>query len=197
MISAVTRNSPVDYLARAIVLTGVTVPNFIIGIVVLYILLSRFHYTPPLQFAAFRVDPSSNLQQFVRPVAILAVSPTASIARLTRSQMLEVMGEDYVRTARAKGLGGGTVLRRHVLRNALPPIFGLLASIVGLLLSGTVIVEVLFSLPGIGSALLLGVQNRDYPLVQGIVLLLGVAFILISSVLDVSIAWIDPRTRNA
>ena len=197
MLSAITRNSIFDYILRLLVLTGVVLPLFIVAIIILYILLDKFHYSPPLRYTSIISSPSQNIKQFVWPVLLLAVAPCASVSRLSRSQFLEVLREDYVRTARAKGLREYHVLTRHVLKNALPPIFGLVASILGLLISGTVIAEVIFALPGIGSALLLGIQNRDYPLVQGIVLLIGVTFILISTGLDVAIGWLDPRTREA
>lgn len=195
IVSATMRDTAVDYAARMVVLTGITLPNFVLGIILLYVLLTRFHYSPSLQYSAFIGHPGANLKEFVWPVALLAIPMGASVARLTRSQLLEVLREDYVRTAKAKGLSRLVILRRHVMRNALSPILGLIASVVGLLLSGTVVVEVLFSLPGIGSGLLLGVQNRDYPLVEGIVLILAFAFLCISFFLDVLYAWLDPRVQ--
>lgn len=130
------------------------------------------------------------------PVIILAFGPMASISRLTRSQMLEVLREDYIRTATAKGLRPSAVIMRHALRNALPPVLALIASIIGALVGGAVVVERLFSLPGMGTALVAGVNYHDYPLVQGIVLFVGLGFILVSFTLDIAVAWFDPRVRD-
>ncbi len=195
VISALRRNSLTDYGLRLLVLTGGTVPNFVIGIALIYVLLTRFSYTPPLQFIRFTEAPLENLGQFSWAVMILALRPLASISRLTRSQVLEVLNEDYVRTATAKGLNRRAVVWRHVLPNAMTPVFGLMVTVIGSLVAGTVIVELLFSLPGMGRGLLLAIQNRDYPLVQGLVLLFGSLFVVMSLMLDIVVARIDPRIR--
>jgi peptide/nickel transport system permease protein len=195
VLSATRRNSPLDYLARGTAIAGICTPQFVLGIIILFILLRFFNYSPPFSYASLFEDPSTNLQQFLWPVLILALGPMAAISRLTRSQMLEVLREDYVRTAVAKGLSPRLVIFRHALRNALPPVIALIASTVGTLIGGAVVVERLFSLPGIGMGLISGVAYYDYPLVQGIVLMVGVGFIIVSLVLDIIVGWLDPRIR--
>ena len=196
-VSAVRRNSTIDYLARATAIAGICTPQFVVGIIVLFVLLRFFHYSPPFAYVPLIEQPRQNLEQFLWPVIILAIGPTASISRLTRSQMLEVLREDYIRTATAKGLRPRTVLLRHALRNALPPVMALVASVVGALIGGAVVVERLFSLPGMGTALISGVSRKDYPLVQGVVLFVGLGFIVISLLLDLAVGWLDPRVRDA
>ncbi|MEI7924920.1 MAG: ABC transporter permease [Chloroflexota bacterium] len=197
VISATNRNTPIDYAARVTAIAGICTPQFVLGIVILFVLLRFFDYSPPFSYASLFEEPSVNLQQFLWPVLILALGPMAAISRLTRSQMLEVLREDYVRTATAKGLTNRAVIMRHALRNALPPVIALIASTVGALIGGAVVVERLFSLPGIGMALISGVAYHDYPLVQGIVLLVGTSFIVVSLTLDVVVGWLDPRIRDA
>ena len=197
VISATRRNSLIDYAARGMAITGICTPQFVLGIIVLFVLLRFFNYSPPFSYASLFEDPSTNLQQFLWPVIILALGPTAAISRLTRSQMLEVLREDYVRTATAKGLPPRVVIVRHALRNALPPVVALIASTVGTLIGGAVVVERLFSLPGMGMALISGVAYYDYPLVQGIVLFVGLGFVVVSLALDIFVGWLDPRIRDA
>ena len=197
IVSAVRRNSFIDYLARGTAIAGIGMPQFVLGIIVLFVLLRFFAYSPPFAYTAFVDDPKANLQQFFWPVLILAVGPTASISRLTRSQMLEVLREDYIRTAMAKGLRPRAVIMRHALRNALSPVLALIATIIGALVGGAVVIERLFSLPGMGTALVSGVNYHDYPLVQGIVLFVGLGFIVTSLTLDVCVGWLDPRVRDA
>lgn len=196
VLSAVRRNSLMDYAARGTAIAGICTPQFVMGIVLLFVLLRFFHYSPPFMFAPLFERPGENLQQVLWPVIILAFGPMASISRLTRSQMLEVLREDYIRTASAKGLRPRVVIMRHALRNALPPVLALVASIVGALVGGAVVVERLFSLPGMGTALVTGVNHRDYPLVQGIVLFVGLGFIVVSLALDIAVAWLDPRVKD-
>lgn len=196
VFSAIRRNSFMDYAARATAIAGICTPQFVMGIVLLFVLLRFFRYSPPFSFAPLFERPGENLQQVLWPVIILAFGPMASISRLTRSQMLEVLREDYIRTATAKGLRPSAVIMRHALRNALPPVLALIASIIGALVGGAVVVERLFSLPGMGTALVAGVNYHDYPLVQGIVLFVGLGFILVSFTLDIAVAWFDPRVRD-
>ena len=197
VISATRRNSLIDYAARGMAITGICTPQFVLGIIVLFVLLRFFNYSPPFSYASLFEDPSTNLQQFLWPVIILALGPTAAISRLTRSQMLEVLREDYVRSATAIGLPPRVVIVRHALRNALPPVVALIASTVGTLIGGAVVVERLFSLPGMGMALISGVAYYDYPLVQGIVLFVGLGFVVVSLALDIFVGWLDPRIRDA
>src|SRR5207249_4182266 len=136
-----------------------------------------------------------HLGQFIAPGLILGIALSATLMRITRTMMLEVMRQDYVRTARAKGLTGRTVVLRHALRNALIPVISLLGTQIAVLISGTIVTELVFGLPGLGRTLINSIQQRDYPVIQGITVVTGLAVILINLAVDASYGFIDPRTR--
>ena len=197
VISAVRQNRPVDYLARLVSLSGLSLPLFFTGALILYGLVRLFHWLPPLEFVSFREDPVENLKQLIWPALAQAYYISAPITRLTRSQMLEVVRQDYVRTARAKGLAERAVIYRHALRNSLLPVVTFIGWWGGRLLGGLVIMEIIFVVPGMGSALVQAVSQRDYPTVQAMVFVMALVFLAVNLAVDLLYAWLDPRIRYA
>ena len=195
IISAVKQDSWMDYIARLFSITGLSVPDFFLATMLLYVLsvwvgwLPDFGYTPPWE------DPWANMQAFVFPALIVGYRLSAITARMTRSAMLEVLRQDYVRTARAKGLVERIVIFKHALRNALIPVITIIGSQLTFLLGGLVIIEVVFSLPGVGTLGFEAIQVRDYPVVQGVVFFTAILFIVSNLLVDLSYAIIDPRIR--
>jgi len=195
VISAVKQNTWIDNLVRVITVGGLAMPSFLVAVTMFAILILLFNWIPPLGYRSIFEDPGQNLKQIIAPVLILGFSTGASISRLTRSQLLEVFREDYVRTARAKGLRENTVILRHALRNALLPVVTVAGLLVGSLLAGVVIVEQVFAIPGMGTALITGINRQDYPVVQAIVWSMSLIFMTSNLVVDIAYAWIDPRIR--
>lgn len=197
VLSAVKQDTLLDYIARVVAITGLAVPSFWLATVALLYLTLWFGWTPPLRYTPFFDDPITNLKTFILPSLILGFSLGASLTRMTRSTVLEVLRNDYVRTARAKGLQDRIVIARHVLRNALIPVVTIFGLQVTNLLGGSVIMESLFSLPGIGGVTLQAVSQRDYTQIQGNVLFLGTIALMMNVLVDISYAWLDPRIRYA
>jgi peptide/nickel transport system permease protein len=197
VISAVRQNGPLDYLARLVSLSGLSLPLFFTGALILYGLVRIFHWLPPLEFVPFTEDPLENLKQLIWPALAQAYYISAPITRLTRSQMLEVVRQDYVRTARAKGLAERAVIYRHALRNSLLPVVTFIGWWGGRLLGGLVIMEIIFVVPGMGSALIQAVSQRDYPTVQAMVFVMTLVFLGLNLAIDLLYAWLDPRIRYA
>jgi len=195
VISAAMQGSPVDYLARLLGVLGLSVPGYVLGTLTITYLALWFKWTPPAGGVSFFDDPWRNVQQFFFPAIILGASFAAAVMRMTRSSVLGVLHEDYVRTAWAKGLRVRLVLLRHVLKNAMIPIATLIGAQIGYLLGGTVIIETIFSLSGVGSLAFDAIQNRDYFMLQAVTLLAAMAFTLINLAVDVSYAFLDPRIR--
>ena len=195
VLSAIKQDSWLDYLARLFAVAGLSIPDFWIATMVLLALslyigwLPEFGYFPPWE------QPWKNFQALIFPALIIGYRYSAISARMTRSAMLEVLRQDYVRTARAKGLTDRVVITRHALRNALIPVVTIMASQLSHLLGGLVVVETIFSLPGMGRLVLDSVISRDYPVVQGAVMLIAVVFVLANLLVDLSYAVIDPRIR--
>jgi peptide/nickel transport system permease protein len=197
VVSAVRQNRWADYVVRVLSISGLSLPIFFSGVLILYGLVRVFHWLPPLEFVSFGEDPLRNLEQLIWPALVQAYYISAPITRLTRSQLLEVIRQDYVRTARAKGLGEAAVVYRHALSNSLLPVVTFIGWWSGRLLGGVVIVEIIFSVPGMGSMLAQAVSQRDYPTVQAIVFVMSVIFLTINLVVDLLYAWLDPRIRYA
>ncbi|MFV9503414.1 MAG: ABC transporter permease [Oscillochloridaceae bacterium umkhey_bin13] len=187
IIAAVRRGSAWDLGSRAIALGGATLPSYLLSMLLVLIFAVWLAWLP-----AFG---SGSLQQLILPSIALAAGVVTQLSRLTRASMLEVLGQDFVRTARAKGLGEFMVLQRHALRNALLPILTVLGVSLGNLLSGAVIVETIFSWFGIGKYAVDAIFLRDYPAVQGVVLYLAVTFVLVNFIVDLVYVWLDPRLR--
>jgi peptide/nickel transport system permease protein len=197
VVSALRQNTWADYLARVVALSGLSLPTFFTGVLLLYGLVRVFGWMPPLEFVSFSENPLENLKQLVWPALAQAYYISAPITRLTRSQMLEVARQDFVRTARAKGLGERAVVYRHALSNALLPVVTFVGWWGGRLLGGIVIVEIIFSVPGMGSALAQAVTQRDYPTVQAMVFVSALVFLVINLVVDLLYSWLDPRITYA
>ncbi len=195
VLSAVKQDTWLDYVTRVTAIAGLAVPSFWLGTLALLYGQLWFHWTPPLRYISFGRNPGSNMQMFVLPAVILGFGIGAGMTRITRSSVLEALRNDYVRTARAKGLRSGTVIVRHVLRNSLIPVTTVLGLQVGALLGGQVILEQLFSLPGIGQITLNGVLTRDYTVIQGGALMIGSVVVFMNLLVDVSYVFLDPRIR--
>lgn len=195
VISGIARNGAIDFIARFLGLIGLSVPNFWLATIFIIIASFQFRWSPALIYVPPTQDPLANLQQMLLPTLALSTGLAAIVMRMTRSTVMEVLGEDYVRTARAKGLRQYVVLIRHVLRNALIPVVTIIGLQAGYLLGGVVVIEQIFGLPGIGWTLLNGIYQRDYPVVQGTVLFFAVVFALFNLLVDLLYAYLDPRIR--
>lgn len=195
VISAVRQNRWEDYLVRVVSISGLSLPIFFTGVLILYGLVRFFRWLPPLEFVALVDDPLENLKQLIWPALAQAYYISAPIMRLTRSQLLEVVRQDYVRTARSKGLAERAVIYRHALRNSLLPVVTFIGWWGGRLLGGIVIMEIIFAVPGMGTALIQAVSYRDYPTVQAIIFVMAVVFLMINLLVDVLYGWLDPRIR--
>lgn len=195
VLSAVYQDRPVDYVSRLLGIAGLAVPNFWLGTLMVVMPSIWFGWVPPMQYVSLFKDPLTNLQQLALPAVALGAYLAAIVSRLTRSSLLEVLRQDFVRTARAKGLAERIVINRHALKNAAIPVTTMAALQFGHLLGGTVVIEKIFSLPGLGRLTLDAILARDYLTVQTNVFLLTGAFILINIVVDVGYAYLDPRIR--
>ena len=195
VISAVKQDTKGDYASRIFVLIGIAMPTFWIGILTVYALAYIFNWLPPLGYAKVWEDPLTNLQQLIFPALVLAFHDLAFTARVTRSSMLEVMREDYMRTARSKGLSEWVVTGRHALRNALLPVITVSGYQFGRLLGGVIIIEVIFVVPGVGSFLIDAIVHRDYVVLQAVVLLTAAVVLVLNLVIDLVYAVLDPRIR--
>jgi peptide/nickel transport system permease protein len=197
VLSAVYQDTWVDYAFRVFTVAGLAVPAFWGGTLLVLLLVKHLHWMPPLGYVSPFVDLRLNLQQFIWPALIIGYATAAILSRITRSAVLEVLREDYVRTARAKGLAGFAVVGRHVLKNALAPVVTLSAVQMGNLLGGAVVSETIFTLPGVGRFLIDAILHRDYPVVQTIVILFAAVVVMLNLLTDVLYSWFDPRTRQA
>ncbi len=195
VVAAVRRNSALDYAATVATLVGVSVPNFLLATLLVLVFSFWLRWLPPIGYVEFTKDPFGNLRTMILPAISLALPFAAVMMRNTRSAILETLGQEHVRVARAKGLREGRVLSRHVIRNAALPILTVAGIQVAGLLGGTVIVETIFGLPGIGRYVYEAIGNRDYPVVQGVTLVVATAFVLVSLTVDVLYAVLDPRLR--
>jgi peptide/nickel transport system permease protein len=195
VLSAITQDTPTDYVARIITISGVALPNFWVGILIVYFLVLLFSWMPPLGYANVWEEPGTNLKQLIFPALALGFYNMAFTARVTRSSMLEVYREDYIRTARAKGLAERVVVLRHALKNALLPMATVSGYEFGRLLAGTVVIENIFMVPGMGKLLIDSVLHRDYTTVQAIVVVTTVSVLILNLALDVIYGWLNPRIR--
>jgi peptide/nickel transport system permease protein len=193
VLSAVRRNTLPDYVSRVLVIFFVAVPPFWMALLVVLAGVLIFNWRPSLTVVQFWDDPSTNLQMVLGPAIVLGVGIAALTARMTRSAMLEILHDDFVRTARAKGLRERIVVGRHVLRNALLPVVTVSGLALGGLLGGSVAVERAFGVPGLGTALVMAFSQRDWMVIQNLVLLYGVVFTFVNLAIDVAYAMLDPR----
>jgi peptide/nickel transport system permease protein len=197
VVAAVKRNGPLDYVANAIGLAGLSMPNFWLGIMLILLVSVDLGWLPPSGYVPLTEDAWQSLATTIMPAFVLGNAIAAILMRHTRSAMLSVLDQDYVRTARAKGLSRSRVILRHALRNALIPVVTLGALELGTLLSGAVLTEQVFSIPGFGKMVVDAVFNRDYPVVQGVVLVTAFLFILLNLLADILYVLINPRLRRA
>ena len=195
VISAVRQDSWSDYLGRSTAIGFLAIPSFWLGTLVVTLPSVWWGWTPPLRYTRLSDDPVKNLTMVVIPAILLGLALSGALMRLTRAQMLEVLRQDFVRTATAKGLSERAVVIRHTLKNAFIPILTLLGLQVSILVGGTVVLESLFVLPGMGRYLLEAVQYRDYPVIQALNLIFAVVIILTNLVVDLLYGWLDPRVR--
>ncbi len=196
VISAVFQNQLVDYVLRAVAIFGLTVPTFALGIAAVLLPAIWWNWSPPLFYVRLTDNPIQHFQQFLLPAIVLGFATAGSIMRLTRTTMLETLRQDYVRTARAKGLSEWSVITRHALRNTLVQLLSVFGLQAAALLSGTVIIESIFALPGMGRLMLDAIQSRDYPVIQGITLVVGVFVMLINILIDALYPLVDPRLTH-
>jgi peptide/nickel transport system permease protein len=193
VISAVRRDSTSDYASRVGGLIGISIPNFWLATLLLIFTSRVFGWVPPLGYTPFYEDPIENLSQFILPAISISVFTLAIVMRMVRATMLEVLSQDYIRTARAKGVRRRLVVYHHALRNALIPVVTVVGFEIGILMGGAAIVEVIFGLPGVGFVLLNAIFNRDFPVVQGATLLIAVIFVSANLLVDIVYGWLDPR----
>jgi peptide/nickel transport system permease protein len=197
VLAALKRNSAADYIATVSTLLGVSVPNFLLATLLVLAFSLWLRWLPPIGYVELNLDPLGNLRTMVLPALSLGLPFAAIMMRITRSSVLEVLGQDHVRVARAKGLRSAGVLGRHVLPNAAIPVITVAGIQIARLLGGAVIVETIFGLPGIGRYVYEAISMRDYPVVQGVTLVVALAFVLVSLLVDVLYAVVDPRIRTA
>ena len=197
VISAIKPDSVIDYFSRVIALVGISIPTFFAGLLVVLVLSRGFGWLPPLGYEDLWDNPWKNLQQMFLPALALGFYDMAFIARVTRSSMMEIIREDYMRTARAKGLGERIVLVRHGLKNAVLPILTISGWQFGRLFGGTVIIESIFKVPGIGTLLIETVFQRDFPTIQAIIIVIAVSIVIINLLVDLLYGLLDPRIRYA
>jgi len=195
MIAAVRQDSWVDYVIRVVSIGGQAIPSFWVGILVILALVIYFGWGPPLEFTPPWVDPWANFQQLVWPVLTVGYRYAAVTTRMTRSTVLEVLREDYIRTAWAKGLRERAVVIRHALKNAMLPVITLVGTEFAFLIGGLVVTETVFTLNGVGRFVVDAVAHRDYPVVQALVFLIALCFVIVNLLIDLTYAWLDPRIR--
>ena len=195
VLSAIRPDGWLDYFTRFFTLVGVSIPNFFFAILLILFLVSMFGWLPPLGYADLWVDPLTNLKQMAFPALSLALYDMAFIARVTRSSMMEILREDYMRTARAKGLSEKTVLIRHGLKNAALPILTMTGWQFGRLFEGAVIIETIFLMPGMGRILIEAVFQFDFPMIQAVIVIIGTGILTINLCVDLLYGFLDPRIR--
>ncbi len=195
VLAAVHQDTWIDYTIRVFSIGGLAMPSFWIGILMILVLLTLFHWAPPLFFTPLWDDPIANLAQLIWPAIAVGYRYSAVAMRMTRSSVLEVLGEDYIRTARAKGVAERRVVVRHALRNSLLPVITVISLEFAFLIGGLVVTEQVFNLNGLGKLLVDAVAHRDYTLIQVLVLLMAAIFVLINFVVDMLYVVFDPRVR--
>ena len=200
IISAIRQDTWIDYFLRVTTVLGVAVPSFYLGTLLLLFVTRILGWTPPVITTSYREiweDPVANLKMMLLPTLAGGFAEAAVIMRLLRSEMLEVLRQDYIRTAWSKGLRERMIVMRHALRNALAPVVTILGVLIGVLFGGNVVLESMFSIPGAGQLIVLSLSQNDQPLVQGVVLIVAVALVTTNLVVDLTYAWLDPRIRYA
>jgi peptide/nickel transport system permease protein len=195
ILAAVKQDTWIDYAVRVFSIAGLAMPSFWLGILLILVLLVVFHWLPPMVFTPLWVDPWQNLQQLIWPALAVGYRYSAVSTRMMRSAMLEVLREDYIRTARAKGLWLKLILSRHALKNAMLPVLTIISLEFAFLLGGLVVTEQVFNLNGLGMLFVESIARRDYTLTQALVMLVATFFLVINFLVDIAYAWLDPRIR--
>jgi peptide/nickel transport system permease protein len=195
VLAALKQDTWVDYAVRIFSIAGIATPSFWLGIVMILVLLIVFRWLPPMVYTPFWTSPMENLAQLIWPALAVGYRYSAVATRMTRSAMLEVLREDYIRTARAKGLVEKLILSRHALKNAMLPVLTVICLEFAFLMGGLVVTEQVFNLNGLGLLLVQAVARRDYTLTQALVLLVAAVFIVVNFLMDLTYAWLDPRIR--
>ncbi len=193
--SAIRQDTAGDYIARSFAISLIASPSFWVGTMIIVFGSVWWGWSPPINYVKFTDSPLENLKMFILPAIVLGMLLSGSVMRMTRTTMLEVLKEDYIRTAWAKGLDENVTVRRHALKNALIPVITIVGLQIVVLMGGSVIVEQIFCLPGLGRLLIESVSSRDYPMVTGIVLYIGVIMLLINLLVDISYAFLNPKIR--
>lgn len=193
VIAAIRRNSAADVASTTIALTGISIPNFFLGILFILVFSEWLGWLPPSGYVPFLEDPVQNLKLMIMPSITLGTALAGSVSRMMRSSLLEVLGADFVRTARAKGLSERPTILRHAVRNALLPVVTIVGLQTGTVLGGAILTETIFALPGIGRLVVDAIFARDFPIVQGVILFLALTRILSSLLTDMLYARLDPR----
>ena len=194
-LAAIFQNTIIDHVVRVVAIAGLAIPSFWLGMIIILLLLTNYGWIPPLTFVSFFEDPWQNLSQLIWPAMAVGYRYSAVATRMTRSSILEVMQEDYIRTARAKGVYERLVVARHGMRNALLPVITVIGLEFAFLIGGLVVTEQVFNLNGIGRLFVQATARGDYTMVQGLVLLVAVTFILVNFMIDMLYAVLDPRIR--
>ena len=192
-LAAIRQDTWVDYVVRVISIGGLAMPAFWTGILIILLLVIYFEWAPPLEYVSITRDPWENFQQLVWPIVTVGYRNAAVISRMTRSTVLEVMREDYVRTAWAKGLRERWVVTKHALKNAILPVITIIGTEIAFLIGGLVVTETVFTLNGVGRFMVDAIAHRDIPVVQTLVLLIAFAFVFVNLIVDLLYAWVDPR----
>jgi peptide/nickel transport system permease protein len=195
MLAAVRQDTWIDYLVRIISIGGLAIPGFWVGILCILGLVIFFSWGPPLEFTPPWVDPWANFQMMIWPVVTVGYRYSAVTTRMTRSTVLEVLREDYIRTAWAKGLAERVIVIRHALKNAMLPVITLVGTEFAFLIGGLVVTETVYTLNGVGRFVVDAVAHRDYPVVQALVFLIAFGFVVVNLLVDLTYAWFDPRIR--
>ena len=193
--TALKQDTWVDYIGKIFTVGGISMPTFWVGILIVYSLVRLFNWLPPLNYANLWEDPLTNLQQMIFPAIALGYHNTAFTARLTRSAMLEVLREDYIRTARSKGLRESIVVFRHGLKNAVLPVITVSGWQFGALLGGAILIEIIFLVPGMGQLIVDSIEKRDYEVIQAVVMLSVVVVLTLNLIVDLLYGWLDPKVR--
>lgn len=194
VLSAIRQDTLSDYVARSFAILALSVPYFFSATIII-VFGPKWGWTPPLIYKGWSAGPFSHLYYFLAPATLLGLSLAGGVMRLTRTMMLEVLRQDYIRTAWAKGLRERSVISRHAMKNALIPVITIVGLQVGTAVSGTIILETIFNMPGVGRYFVGAILQRDYPSVQGVVLVLATVIVVVNLVIDLSYAWLDPRIR--
>ncbi|MEE8336653.1 MAG: ABC transporter permease [Dehalococcoidia bacterium] len=195
IVAALMRDRWPDYTLRVFAVATSAVPGFWVAVIIITLASMWWHWAPPIEYAQFHEDPIMHLKIIAMPALLIGLNPSGGLLRIMRAQMLEVLRQDYIRTARAKGLAEYTVLFRHAFRNALIPIVTIIGAGLPGLIAGTALFEIIFILPGMGRYLVSAIGNLDYPVIQGTNIVFAFLIIAANLLVDISYSWIDPRIR--